>query len=399
MRSIATQSLSLAVCCLAVAATAQDTDQFRPYLRFHSGDVEPLWGVDDHWSFGLGANFDATFGAELSLENFERDWDYGPIGTLAEVSSWHVLPEFRVRKPLFGGRLVPYLLAGIGPTFIQLNDKKPASEGHSVRAEGMSFTVAVGGGIEYFLADNVAFGLEGRYLFVNPIDGKVDGDSVDVDLSAPTFTFGLRVYFNETHPREINPVEPAHRNRFYTGVRVGGAFLTDSSMAANVDLEPEESAWGNVLNQTGGLLLGADLGPHFGLEISADSLEYRFVTDGQEMGEYGMGVVIPQLRLRFPVRGTRWQPYVATGVGVVYGEFNDRRSKFDASEIRAKGLHPAIRLGAGLEYFVASNFSFSADAAWVYSWDHSVRFDDLSGKGDFSVLTATLGFRVYLFDF
>lgn len=389
----------LALCCLSTAASGQESDHFRPYLRFHSGDIEPLWGVDDHWSFGLGADLDKTFGVELSLENFERDWNYGPVGTIGEVSAWHVLPELRVRKPLLGGRLVPYLLAGIGPTFLQLNDKKPQSAGHSVRAEGMSFTVAAGGGLEYFLAENIAFGIEGRYVFVNPIDGKVDGESVEVDLSAPTFTFGLRVYFDEAGARALNLADADQANRFYAGVRVGGALLTGKSMAAGVQLEPEESAWGDTVNQTGSLLMGADFGPRFGIEISADSLEYKFTSAGDELGEYGMGVVIPQLRLRFPIEGRRWQPYLTAGIGVVYGEFNDRRADYDANIIRAKGLYPAARVGGGAEYFLASNVSLNADIGWVYSWGHDVRFDDRSGKGDFSALTGTIGFRVYLFDF
>ena len=48
--------------------------------------------------------------------------------------------------------------------------------------------------LEYFIGDNVSFDLQGRYFWVNPINGTVDGQPQSVDLSSVLFTFGLRVY-------------------------------------------------------------------------------------------------------------------------------------------------------------------------------------------------------------
>jgi len=388
---------------LAAGATstvlAEDADRFRPYIRFHSGDIAPLWEVDDHWSFGLGANFNRYFGAELALDFFERDYDYDPVGTLGEVSVWSLMPELRLRRPMLKDKLVPYLLAGIGPSFQQINDFKKDALGHKVDIEGYTWGIGVGGGIEYFIADNVTFGIEAKYLWFDPIRGKVDGDSFDVDVSSPTFTFGLRVYFDENNPRPLVALEEKKPNRFYAGVRVGGGILLDDQLSTGVDLNPEGAAWLDAINQTGGFLLGADFGPRLGVELSIDSFEPNLHSTLGSLGEYGMGIAVPQLRLRFPTGHPRLSPYIMGGVGLTYAEFNDARPGSDI-DVDAKGIYPTARVGGGLEYFVVRNFSFNLDAAWLYSWGHEFEVSGLpSGTGDFSAVQVTLGFRVYLFDF
>src|SRR5262245_49907914 len=71
-----------------IGARAEDSDRFRPYFRFHSGDIEPLWGVDDHWSLGFGANFNRYLGAELAFDYYLKDW--GEPKAVAEASSYHI---------------------------------------------------------------------------------------------------------------------------------------------------------------------------------------------------------------------------------------------------------------------------------------------------------------------
>jgi opacity protein-like surface antigen len=380
---------------LAAPAIAEDADRFRPYIRFHSGDIEPRWGVDDHWAFGVGANLNRYFGVELALDAFEREYERSGIGTIGEVGVGSLMPEVRLRYPLLKDKLVPYLLAGVGPSFQQINDLKGDAEGHDIDIEGYTWGAAVGGGIEYFIADNVTFGIEARYLWFDPLQGKIDGDSVDVDVSCASFTFGLRIYFDENNPRPLVALDERKPNRFYFGVRVGGAGFLDDEIEANLDLDPEPAAWFDTINQTGGFVLGADFGPALGLEISIDSLEARLSTT-EMLGEYGMGIIVPQLRLRFPTGNPRLSPYLMAGVGVAYGEFNDSRSEID---VDAKGIYPTARVGAGLEYFLVRNFSFNADAGWIYSWGHEFDVDGRKLEGDFSALQVTLGFRVYLFEF
>ena len=381
-------------------ARAEDADRFRPYLRFHSGDIEPLWDVDDHWSFSLGANFTRLLGAELTLDFYEQDERRAPFGKVGEVSAWNVVPYARLRYPLLKDRLVPYVLAGIGPSFLQFNDRKPKAFGAEVDIEGMTFAVGAGAGLEYFIADNVTFGIEGKYLWVNPIAGTVNGETRNVDLSAPMFTFGLRVYFDENTPRPLATQDPARPNQFYFGWRVGGSVMTDRDWTSGVSWVPEPAAKGQV-GQNGSLALGANFGENWGVELTADSLEPSLHLSGVgTFAEYAMGAVIPHLRLRYPLGRGRWVPYMMAGVGITYAEYNDVKPPGATYQVKAKGVYPALGVGAGLEYFVIRNFSLNADVRWLYTWDHEIEIaDTLKGTGDFSAVQFNIGFRVYLFDF
>lgn len=376
----------------------EDADRFRPYLRFHSGDVDPLWEVDDLWSFGLGANFNKYLGAELSFDYFSRDW--GEPGALAEVSSFHLVPEVRLRYPVLKDRLVPYLIAGIGPSWMQDKDNKPWALNQKIVVEDFSYSAALGAGLEYFIADNVTFGIEGKYLWVGSVDGTVDGQTQVVDMSSPIFTFGLRVYFDENEPRRLVSRESHSTSRFYFGVRLGGQTLTDSQWVPGVELRPEQAAWGGTVSQTGGLLLGADFGRHLGAELAFDHVNH--LIQSSQLGaisEYGQGWVLGNLRLRYPMG--RWVPYATVGAGMCYTERKDQKLGAIGQMINTGGFNPAVGVGAGLEYFIVRNFSVNADVRWGYTWGHDFEIVGVTSpaSGDYSYAAGTLGFRVYLFDF
>lgn len=385
---------------LATVATsrAEDANRFRPYFRFGSGDISSNWGVDDMWTFALGANFDRHWGAELGIDFYERDFKHGGQ-TLGEVGGWHLVPQLRLRTPFLKDRLVPYLLAGAGVSFLQYNDAKEPGFGHQVSIEGSTFTVTAGGGVDYFLTDNVALNAEGKYFWLQPLHGTVDGKRVDVDLSAPTLTVNLRVYTDENRPRPLADAEGKPPGRGYIGVRLGGALLTDDRWVSGVKLDTEPSSFGSI-NQTGGLLFGWNFGRNWGVELAVDSLEYRINVGGiGQIGEYGMGVAIPQLRYRIPLADGRWVPYLNAGMGIAYAEFNDRTPKGAGLAISGKGIYPACSVGGGIEYFLIRSLSFLADAGWVYSWGHELKIaPTIDDRGDFSTFMAHVGFRVYLFD-
>jgi opacity protein-like surface antigen len=389
--------LSATALLLAAPLRAEDADRFRPYLRFHSGDISSVWGVDDMWSFALGANLNRHWGGEFDLDFYEQDFNYKGR-KLGEVGALHLVPHVRLRKPFLNNRLVPYLVAGAGVSFLQFNDAKTPTFGHQIGIDDATFTATAGGGLEYFISDNVTVGFEGRYFWLQPVSGTVDGERVDVDLSAPTFTLGLRVFLDENHPRPLVDAESKSPNRFYFGVRVGGAILSDSRWMPGVKLEPESSSFGDV-NQTGGLLFGWDFGRHWGVEVAADSLEYRVGLDrAGQFGEYGMGLIIPQARYRIPLADGRWVPYLTAGVGIAYSEFNDSIPNAFVRSVSARGIYPACSTGAGMEYFLVRSVSLSADVGWVYTWNHAIEVDGIGGRGDFSAFMFHLGFRVYLFD-
>ncbi len=375
----------------------EDADRFRPYLRFSSGDVEPLWGVDDHWSLGVGANFNRYLGAELAFDYFLKDW--GKPETVGEASSFHLVPELRLRYPLLKDRLVPYLIGGIGPSWIQGKDASSSAFDKNLKLEGYTFSVAAGGGVEFFIDDNVSFDLQGRYLWVNSIDGTVDGQAQSVDLSSALFTFGLRVYFTENKTRLLVDEDESAVSRFYFGVRAGADILTDDSWVSGVKLLPEQAAWGGVGSQTGGLLAGLDIGRNFGIEIAGDHVNHRIEVEGLgTVAEYGQGWVLANLRLRAPMG--HWVPYLYAGGGIVYAEFKDYLSPSEGLNLEGDNLHPAVNVGGGVEYFITRNFSINADLRWAYTWDQGFGIDNVLPKssGDYSIFAATIGFRVYLFE-
>lgn len=377
-------------------AQAEDADRLRGYFRFSSGDIEPLWGVDDHWSLGLGLNFNRYVGAELAFDYYLKDW--GAPLAVGEASGYHLVPELRVRYPLFKDRLVPYLVAGVGPSWIQGKDVKSSAFGSTVQVEGYTFSVAAGAGIEYFFADNLTFDIEGKYLWVDPIQGKVNGVPQPVDVSAAMFTFGLRIYFDENTPRPLVSQEKDPESRFYFGVRAGADILTDEHWVSGVRLRPEQAAWGKVASQSGGLLLGMDLGRNFGVEIAGDHVNHLIEVDGLgNVAEYGQGWILANLRLRFPFG--RWSPYVYAGGGIAYGEFKDYQPVSAGLHLEGNTMHPALNVGAGVEYFITRNFSLNADARWGYTWDHEFGIQNRmpASSGDYSIFAATIGFRAYLF--
>jgi hypothetical protein len=209
--------LLLVILVTAAPSRAEDADRFRPYFRFHFGNISSLWDVDDLWSFALGANFDRHWGCELGIDSYEQGFSYdGKF--LGEVSGLLLVPQARLLKTFLNGRLVPYVLAGAGVSLLQFNDAKEPAFGRRIEIEGSAFTMSAGTGMEYFVADNVSLGIEGRYFWQQPVSGKVDGQSVKVDLSAPAFTWGMRAYIDENRFRPPADAGPESPGRFYLSI-------------------------------------------------------------------------------------------------------------------------------------------------------------------------------------
>jgi opacity protein-like surface antigen len=384
---------------LSGAAHAEDADRFRPYFRFGNGDISANWGVYDLWTFGLGANFDRHWGGELAVDYYEMKFRYQGR-TLGEISSWNIIPQVRLRQPLMRERLVPYLVAGAGASFLQFKDEEAGEsvQGTKVDIAGSTFTVTAGAGVDYFLNGNVALNLEGKYYWVQPLTGMVNGNNTNANLSTPTVTAALRVYTDENVPRPLADTVSLSNRRGYIGLRLGGALLTDDRLNRNVKLVSDSPSVGAV-NQTGGLLFGWDFNRNWGAELAWDFLEYGVDLNGKDIGEYSMKLVIPQLRYRLPTAQGRWVPYLVAGAGASYSEFNDRTGDGYGLKISAKGFHPALSVGAGIEYFLNRNLSVLADTGWLYLWRQKFSVENFAGgRGDSSDFLFRLGVRAYLFD-
>ena len=158
-------------------ALARDGDEPRAYLGLRGFGSNPGTGVHDYWGASLGGNFNRYIGAELSADVFERKMDVEGFRSVGEYAVIAIVPQIRLRYPLFEGRLTPYFVAGAGVAFGEFNDRKGGTYGKSVDADRTMLVGTVGGGIEYFLADTVAVGVEVKYLIAGSQDVRIDGVS------------------------------------------------------------------------------------------------------------------------------------------------------------------------------------------------------------------------------
>ncbi len=260
----------LIILCLAGALVAvpgavswaQDSDRPRAYLGLKFFDTNPATGVHDLFGFSLGANVNKYFGAELSFQEYEVFPDISPYGTIGEYGVFTIIPQARLRYPLWNDRLVPYLFGGVGVGLTRFNDRKPRGFGLQIQ-DGTKTTVAgtVGLGIEYFVADNIALGMEAGYLFAPDATLMVQGVPEKVKISAPLVTFGMRLLYPEVVPAPMAEARKDVPARLYIGARAGGALNLDTDLIPGVQAEPSNNAIGGELSPTFGALAGPELRP------------------------------------------------------------------------------------------------------------------------------------------
>ena len=121
---------------------------------------------DDAW--GLNAFAGYRFMRYIALEgNFNWYDDFESGSTNADVEIWTLMLDLKAMYPVYNDRLVPYLRAGGG-----YMDAK-ASAG-SLDASNEDFAFNFGGGLDYYVTDQVSIGLDGKYVV-----GTGDLDAVE----------------------------------------------------------------------------------------------------------------------------------------------------------------------------------------------------------------------------
>src|SRR5215510_13826462 len=324
-RTVMTFARGLVLAVLAVAvvvasaasARAQDSDRFRPYLGLKFFDTNPATGVHDLYGFSVGANVNRYFSFELSGDHYEVFPDIPPYGTIGEYGVFALIPQIRLRYPVFHDRLVPYFVGGVGAAFTDFNDRKPRGFGLSIQDQSATVVAGTAGvGVDYFLADNIAFSVEGRYLFAPDPTLLVQGQKEKVKIAAPLITFGLRLFYPELTPAPMAEARQDVPTRLYLGFRMGGALTLNNDLIPGLTSDPPNDAIGGVLAPAFGLSLGVNFGRYFGLELAADGYEVNLHLNGTgTIGEYAVYTAIPMLRARYPMLGDRLQPYVLGGFG------------------------------------------------------------------------------------
>jgi opacity protein-like surface antigen len=144
----------------------------------------------------LGVNFDKHWGVELAGEREKTGLTQESTGRKTAEYAWYtLLAQVRWRYPLLEDRLTPYLLAGVGARFTQVETKDSDSPVNFASDE--VFCASTGTGLEYFVMSNVAVGIELKYLFGSDSTIHVSGRARDLNIDAFIYTFGLRIFYPE----------------------------------------------------------------------------------------------------------------------------------------------------------------------------------------------------------
>ena len=384
----------------APGAGAEDSDIPRWYLQLKFRDTDSNTGVHDSYGFGVGANLNRYLGFELSGDRFEIFPKVRGLGTVGEYGVFALMPQVRLRYPVWHDRLVPYVIGGAGIALTDFNDKKRPAFAYQVQSESNTWAAALGAGVEYFLADNLALGVEFKYLFAGDQTLKVGTASTTVNASNPLVSFALRMFYPELRPASPAEIAEPAPARFYLAFRIGGAIPTKSEIAPGIENRPVNNAIGGSVDEYYGLAFGFDFGRYLGAELAIEGYEVVLGIKGiGSIEEYAIYTFIPQLRLRYPIWGGRLVPYAVGGVGVGHVEGNDRKPNGANVSFHANGNGIAAAVGGGIEYFLTRNIAAGLESKWSYTGGHNITINGNSQTATVQAAVVTLGLRVYFYDF
>jgi opacity protein-like surface antigen len=397
--------VALAVGLVLSAAPACAQDRVRPYVGARvglQGVVEPGVAADveaarPQNAFGLSLGVDLTrhFGLELAGDVFEPELRLRSLGrSVGEIAMGTVIAHARLRYPLLGDRLVPYVLGGVGVGIAEFNDRKPPGFGRSIHASDTGLAWAAGGGVEYFIADNLAVGVDVRFVSLLGQDVEIDGQSRRADFDSVLGAAGMRLYLGDGPVRGIDaPTEGAWTP--YVSARAGGARVVNRRISKSFTARTENARIAQDVNQAVGFSAGVDIGRFVAVELAADGYEFNLDMTGRgRIGEYAVYAFVPQVRVRYPLRDGRLLPMMVAGVGVGYAEYNDRKPPAVALDVDAEDFAVVGVVGGAVEYLVARNVGVSAEARYLISRGHTISAGGRSERLNLDTIVATLGLRL-----
>ena len=149
---------------------------------------------DEYFGLAVGLDFGRYLGAELAVDGYEVTMALQGLGSIGEYAIYTFVPQLRVRYPLMGGRVIPYMVGGVGIGHAEFNDRKPRGSGLSIQANNNSIAAALGAGVEYFITSNIAFGVESKWSYSPGHDITISGRTETATTQAVLLSVGLRVY-------------------------------------------------------------------------------------------------------------------------------------------------------------------------------------------------------------
>jgi len=386
----------------AAAAPARFDDDGRLYFSldtgFHftldrqfAGDVEidPPSGVDWDLGGGVGYNITRNWGVELQVLGIDPDLRSASQGTIRELSVLNIVPAVRYRWPKFDGRWMPYVTGGVGMSSIDVHDEARPF----VQAKTDSTTVvgSVSAGFDYFLTQNVAAGLEMRYVIHPGQDATVIYQHVNgggatrytdtLNLTSVSLLAHLkffpgqqaeadgteRTYFFADH----GPFDTDELRTYAVGF-FGYDFLFDKDGGAGVKFRDK----GGDFDLTKGGGVGVNFDGNWGGEVDllVTPLNVRRA-DLPRFEKLNVFEVLPRLRYRWPFLEGRLVPFVTAGLGASFLEGNDQRPQVEIQNGRQVVVYPRYHVdspavvgsvGAGVEYFLNRNLSVGLDVPFRF---------------------------------
>ena len=199
----------LALLAVAASSHAEDTGDLRGYLGVRLGvtasdpDVGGGLGATPNeqvLGIAVGVNLNRYLGVEVAGDGWERNMRFGGR-TVGEFAMYTGVPMIRARYPVLEGRLSPYALAGIGIAYTEFNDRKRPGFGLDIGGSSLGVVGALGLGVEYFVANNIAIGIETKYIISRDQDVRLNGVRPSLVLDTLLATGGIRLLFPETAGR------------------------------------------------------------------------------------------------------------------------------------------------------------------------------------------------------
>jgi opacity protein-like surface antigen len=402
--------LALTALSLLVARATchgEDTDQPRFYWSLRLGvgnllDLRPIQELEVEreallTGMSVGVNLGRYFGVELAGDQFNTDFHIPGVGRVGEYGMFSLIPQVRIRYPLLDGLLTPYLIGGVGIGHNDFNDRKQKGEGLSIHASDTTMVGAIGAGIEYFIANNIALGVEARYLISRDQEIEIQGRTQKADLDAVLAAVSLRLLFPETPAAlETEPTDYRTEGRFYLGFRLGGATPVNRDVADDLQARPPNNAIVGPLGPLYGVVLGTDLTRHLGVELAGEGFEPLLaIPHLGSVTEYAIYSVTPEVRLRYPFVGGRLAPYALAGVGVSWGEVNDIKPHGFDLNIKGHDYAPVGVVGLGADYFVARNIAVGIELKYMILRGHSITIAGVTQDMNLDSFLTFLGVRIF----
>jgi opacity protein-like surface antigen len=370
----------------------------------HTVDFDTADGFNHALGGGFGYNFNRYWGLEFVAGGTEPDLRQDDRGKVNELSLIRMMPAVRLRYPMGeDGRLVPFLLGGVGYAIADINDSGNARL--KLDNDETSIAGLAGFGIEYFVSPNVAIGTAFHYYIHPDTDTRFTGNDVSppfndvssVNLSGFDTLIHVRLYpgqGRQTFGGREQPLKwflgdgpyDTDEVRVYMNLIGGHTFVGEPDFGGDI----KAKAPGDFDATLGGGI-GVNLSRHWGFEVmlnhTEENLEEFFAG---KIAELGRLAVIPAVRFRWPFLDGRLVPFVTAGVGAAFNTIGDDRilSSFDDGSVgrlpklRIQNTSIAGSVSAGTEYFLNHHLAVGLAIPYYFypDWSTGVRELDLAGN-------------------